>query len=269
MVNVVVTGGSKGIGLGLAEEFLRRGANVAIAGRDANSLEAAVAKLRKLACNDQQVTGHACDVTDYLQVRALWQLASSNFGKIDMWLNNAGLARTTWAIKDVPQGEVEAMVTTNMLGTINGCRVAVDGMLAQGGVAKIFNILGGGSDGEYFPGMGIYGTTKRGLDYFTNALVKELKDTDIIVGKIRPGMIITDAVIREAQEDMDNFQKSRKVMNNLVDKIETVAPYLVEEMLKTTESGHKIAWLNGKKIGMRMLKARFRSRPDLFAEFGL
>jgi hypothetical protein len=90
-----------------------------------------------------------------------------------------------------------------------------------------------------------------------------------MIGKIRPGMISTEGVIREAKEDLAHFQKSRKRMNNLVDTIETVAPYLVQEILNTKKSGTKIRWLNGKKIGMRMLKARFKERPDQFAQFGL
>jgi NAD(P)-dependent dehydrogenase (short-subunit alcohol dehydrogenase family) len=160
------------------------------------------------------------------------------------------------------------MVRTNMLGTINGSRVAAAGMSAQGH-GKLFNVLGGGSDGEYFPGLGIYGTTKRGLNYFTDALVKELADTPVIVGKIRPGMIITEAVIREAKADMENFQKSRRMMNNLVDTVDTVAPFLVDRILATEKSGTKIRWLNGGKIAGRMLKGMIKKRPDQFEPFGL
>jgi len=160
------------------------------------------------------------------------------------------------------------MVTTNMLGTINGSRVAARGMKAQG-QGKVFNMLGGGSDGEYFPGMGIYGTTKRGLDYFTRALVKELADTGVIVGKIRPGMIITEAVVREARADMANFTKSRKLMNNLVDTVETVSPFLVDRILAADRSGLRIRWLTPAKMTRRMLAGMLRKRPDQFTPFGL
>ena len=269
MVNVVITGASRGIGYGLAAEFAGRGHSVVIAARDGAGVDEAVAGLQSKTGADAQVGGISCNVARREDVQALWDHAAATMGRVDLWINNAGLARTVWAIADVPQTEVEAMVTINMLGTINGCRVAAAGMQAQGSGGKIFNILGGGSDGEYFPGMGIYGSTKRGLDYFTNALVKELKGTGILVGKIRPGMIITDAVIREIKADPEGFQKSRRVMNNLVDRVETVAPYLVDEMLKFNKSGAKIAWLSPGKLGWRMLKSRFRERPDQFAEFGL
>jgi short-subunit dehydrogenase len=265
MTTVVITGSSEGIGRGLAAEFLRRGDNVVIAGRSQAKLDTALAALGDAG---GQVSGRSCDVTDADQVQALWDHAVTQFASVDIWINNAGLARTAWQILDVPQADLTAMVHTNMMGTINGCRVAASGMSAQG-QGKIFNMLGGGSDGEYFPGMGIYGTTKRGLDYFTDALVKELKGSGVIIGKIRPGMIITEAVIREAKEDPVAFEKSRAVMNNLVDTIETVAPYLVDSIKATEKSGSKIRWLTGGKIGKRMMMARFKKRPDQFEAFGL
>ena len=141
-------------------------------------------------------------------------------------------------------------------------------MRAQGS-GKLFNMLGGGSSGEYFPGLGIYGTTKRGLDYFTDALVKELAETNVLVGKIRPGMIITEAVIREAKENPEYFEKSRKAMNNLVDTVDTVSPFLVDGILATECSGTMIRWLSGAKIAGRFARGMIRKRPDQFAAFGL
>jgi NAD(P)-dependent dehydrogenase (short-subunit alcohol dehydrogenase family) len=131
---------------------------------------------------------------------------------------------------------------------------------------RIFNILGGGSDGEYFPGMGIYGSTKRGLDYLTAALAKELSGTPVLVGKVRPGMIVTEGVIREIHADPDNFQRSRRIMNTLCDLPDTVAPYLVEQMLAMRKTGSKIAWLSGGRIAGRFLMARFKPREDLFRQ---
>ena len=265
MSTVVITGSTQGIGRGLAEEFCKRGHQVIVSGRDQGRIDETLTAMTALA---GECAGQSCDVADSTQVQALWDLATTQFGQVDIWINNAGLARTVWPILDVPQVEIENMVRTNMLGTINGCRVAGRGMVEQG-QGKLFNMLGGGSDGEYFPGLAIYGTTKRGLNYFTDALIRELADTDVIVGKIRPGMVITEAVIRDVKEDLENFQKSRKMMNNLVDTVQTVSPYLVDQILATSKSGHKIRWLNGAKISGRMLKGLFKKRPDQFEPFGL
>ena len=265
MSNIVITGSTQGIGLGLAEEFSRRGHNVLISGRDEQRVATALEKLQALPGTS---IGLPCDVANIDSVQALWDKASGELGSVDIWINNAGLARTVWAILDVPQAELETMLRTNMLGTINGCRVAARGMREQG-QGKLFNMLGGGSNGEYFPGLGVYGSTKRGLDYFTNALVKELQDTPIIVAKIRPGMVITEAVIREARENSESFQKSRKVMNNLVDRVETVAPFLVDKILSTDRSGTMIRWLTGGKMARRFALGMIRTRPDQFESFGL
>ena len=267
MVNTVITGSTKGIGFGLAREFARRGHNVAITGRTQAAVDEALASLRAAGVSGQLV-GQPCDMADPAQVQALWDAAAAAFGSVDIWINNAGLARTTHSIADFPEADIQAMLQTNLLGTIHGCQVAVRGMLAQGG-GKLFNVLGGGSDGEYFKGMGIYGTTKRGLDYLTNALVKELKNSPVIVGKIRPGMIVTEGVVREAKTDPENFNKQRKLMNILADRIETVAPYLVDRILACQQSGKKIAWLTGGRIMRKFIAGSLRKPEDKFADRGV
>ena len=265
MSTVVITGSTKGIGRGLAREFASRNWNVVISGRSQASIDEALEAIGPTA---GKVAGQACEVGEREQIQALWDFAVETFGSVDIWINNAGLARTIWPIMDTPPDQIDAMLNTNMPGTINGSITAAHGMIGQGH-GKIFNMLGGGSDGEYFPGIAIYGTTKRGLDYFSTALAKELRDTGVIVGRIRPGMIVTEAVIREAREDPDNFEKSRGMLNKLVDQVETVSPFLVDEIIRFEKTGGKIRWLTGGKIGWRMLKSRFKPRPDQFERFGL
>jgi NAD(P)-dependent dehydrogenase (short-subunit alcohol dehydrogenase family) len=265
MSNIVITGSTKGIGFGLAKEFAGRGHNVAIAGRTQEAIDDAIKRIGEV---QGSLIGKPCDVSDKDAVQALWDKAEAGFGSVDIWINNAGLARTTHKIIEYSNEDVKTMVMTNVLGTINGCQVAGNGML-KSGQGKIFNMLGGGSDGQYFPGMGVYGTTKRGLNYLTDAMIKEFKDSNIIIGKIRPGMVITEAIIREANDDIDNFQKNRKVMNILCDHVETVSPFLVDGILKTNKSGTKISWLSGSKIGLRMMFSRFSKQEDKFARYGL
>lgn len=261
-MNFVITGSTKGIGFALAKNVVGRGGQVLISGRAQADVDAAVARLGGKAI------GLAADVTDAAQVQALWDKAAASFGRVDVWINNAGVANTTRKIVETSPADLRNMVTTNLLGTIHGSQVAARGMTAQGG-GRIFNILGGGSDGEYFPGMGIYGSTKRGLDYFTRALVKELAGTPVIVGRVRPGVLLTEGVVREIKADPASFAKSRRMMNVICDLPDTVAPYLVERMLAMQKSGGKIAWLSGGKIAQRFLMARFKPRADLFQTLGL
>ena len=148
-------------------------------------------------------------------MQALWDAAVDRFGRVDVWINNAGVAHTTQHIVDIPPDDVAAMVTTNMLGTIYGSQVAVRGMTAQGR-GSLFNVLGGGSDGKIREYMGVYGATKRGLKMFTDALIKETAGGPVLVGEIRPGILITDGWLREAHAAQDGYvEANRKALNVL------------------------------------------------------
>lgn len=262
----VITGSTQGIGRALAKYCVGQGHDVLISGRDPTRVEQIAEALASAGAG--RVLGRAADVSRKADVQALWDSAIAAFGSVDVWINNAGVANTTRPIVDVAEGDVANMVSTNVLGTIHGAQVAAAGMKAQRH-GRIFNMLGGGSDGEYFPGMGVYGTTKRGLDYLSDALVKELQGTPVLVGKVRPGIVITEGMLREVQADPANFEKARKMLNILGDLPDTVAPYLIQKMLAMPKSGGKIAWLNGGKIAGRFLRARIKPRADLFAAVGV
>jgi NAD(P)-dependent dehydrogenase (short-subunit alcohol dehydrogenase family) len=262
-MNIVITGGTKGIGRALAEEFWQQGHQVLVCGQNSAELQA-LAQSK----GGERFYATSCNIRELAQVESLRDFALQQMGSIDIWINNAGLAKTTNSILQTSQQDLETMVTTNILGTMQCCRVAAVLMLAQG-YGKIFNMLGGGSDGEYFAGMGVYGSTKRSLDYFSTALAKELVGSGVIVGRIRPGMIITEGVVREAKADLANFQRRRHFANLICDEPETVAPYLAAEILKCNKPGHKIAWLSSLKISLRMLRGLVNKPQDKFSRYGL
>lgn len=262
-MRVVITGGSKGIGRALATEFWQRGHQVLVCGQNSTELEALAANFEHQRFYIQQ-----CNIRELSQVEALIEQAHDCMGGVDIWVNNAGLAKTTNSILDTSQNDVETMLLTNVLGTIQCSRAAARAMVKQGH-GKLFTMLGGGSDGEFFPGMGIYGSTKRALDYFTDALAKELADTGVLVGKIRPGMIITEGVIRESKADLANFKKRRHFANLVCDEPETVAPFLVDAMLSCQRTGQKIAWLSRRKLWARFIKGLFIKPADKFSAYGL
>jgi NAD(P)-dependent dehydrogenase (short-subunit alcohol dehydrogenase family) len=267
MKNVVVTGSTKGIGHALATEFARLGHGVVVTGRTEAAVDEAVAKIKAVAPK-AAVVGVPTDVTDFDSVQALWDRAVAELGRVDIWVNNAGLAISTKTIVQNDPSEVSAMVRTNMLGTMFGAKVAAAGMLSQGG-GQIVNILGGGSDGKFRPGQAIYSSTKRGLGLFTEALTKELEGTNVTVGSVRPGILITDGFIRESKlEDPAKFAKQRKALNIIADPVDEVAPWIAGQILAKPQNGAKTVWLTNGKIARRFAMAGFNKR-DLFTRYGL
>lgn len=264
---IVITGSTQGIGRALAEHYVRTGHAVVVTGRSEEGVAKVVAALTPVA-GTGRVVGHAVDVTDAAAVQGLWDAAVAELGGVDLWINNAGVAHTTRPIVETDPGDVRTMVSTNMLGTIYGSQVAVRGMTAQGG-GQVFNVLGGGSDGRIRPGMGVYSATKRGLDLFTAALVKETAGGPVRVGQVRPGILLTEGWLREAARAPEQVSSQRRALNILCDDVDEVAPYLAEQMLSSTEHGDRIAWLTGAKMARRFLTPGYGAKRDVLARHGL
>ncbi|MFB4308883.1 SDR family oxidoreductase [Actinomadura sp. GTD37] len=264
MRKAVVTGSTRGIGCALARELVRRGHSVVVSGRTQAAVDETTERLRKDAPDGVTIHGRTVDVTDPAQVEELWDAAVDALGGVDLWINNAGVAHTTRPIVETTADEVRAMVTTNMLGTVYGAQVAVRGMRAAGG--QVFNVLGGGSDGRVRPGMGVYSATKRGLDSFTRALVKEVAGTGVRVGQVSPGILITEGWLREAAAAPDQVAEQRRILNILCDHVDDVAPYLVDRMLASTRNGDAIAWLTTGRMTRKFLNPRKR---DVLSRYGL
>jgi len=264
MRNIVITGSTRGIGFGLAESFLKAGCKVMISGRTASSIKDALGVLRERYAKEV-VDGQVCDVRNYSDLEGLWQAAIDRFGKVDIWINNAGLNHKLAKIWELAPEEISAIVDTNLLGVIYGSRVAVQGMVAQG-YGSIYNMEGFGSDGRKMEGMSIYGSTKYGLRYFNETLEIATRNLPVIVGSISPGMVMTDMLLKEdIERTPEESERSRRIINILADRVETVTPWIVEKILANQKTGVRIAWLTPWKIMGRFLTAPFRKR-DLYEE---
>jgi NAD(P)-dependent dehydrogenase (short-subunit alcohol dehydrogenase family) len=261
---VVITGSTRGIGFGLADAFLELGNAVVICGRSQDSVEAALARLAAIH-GAERILGHACDISHLEQVQGLWNTTQAHFGQVDIWINNAGLSHPRAEFWKQPPELVQAVVDTNLTGTMYGCQVALRGMLAQG-FGALYNMEGLGSDGRQVAGMTLYSTTKYGLKYLTDALVEETKDTLLLVGALSPGMVLTDMLIREQDERSDaDWQAAKRMFNILADRVEDVTPWLARQVLANDKSGARIKWLTRGRIMVRFLTAPFRKR-DLFEQ---
>ncbi|MEU4562809.1 SDR family oxidoreductase [Actinoplanes sp. NPDC023936] len=249
MTVVVVTGGTRGIGQGLVRAFLAEGAQVAYCGR---------------SIPDSSVIGDAlgivADVTDRADVRKLWDASVDKYGKVDIWINNAGLSNSRKPLWRLDPAEIDAVVDVNLRGTLQASAVVLDAMLAQGHGA-LWNMEGLGSNGQIVAGLMPYGATKRGLTYATLAMAKELAGTPVKVGLLSPGMVVTDLLTRDYEPA--ELEKAKKIFNILADRVETVTPWLARKVLAGTRNGGRVAWLTNRKAAYRFATAAFTKR-DLF-----
>lgn len=258
MTSIVITGSTRGIGFSLAQAFLNRGCEVMLNGRSTPSVESALASLANEA-GAEKVAGHAADMADYDQVQGLWDAAQSRFGRVDVWINNAGQGQRPMAPWEQPPDVIRSVVETNLLGAMFGSMVALKGMLAQGG-GEIYNMEGMGSDGRQQAGLIFYGTTKYGLRYFNEALAEEASGTQVKVGALQPGMILTDLVVGQYRGRPEEWDRVKSIFNIIADRVETVTPWLADQVLANDKSGARIRWLTRPKLMWRFLTAPFINR---------
>ncbi len=253
--NIVITGSTRGIGYGLAEAFLQLGCAVVVGGRSSESSARAAERLAARYDADR-VFGLACDVTIPAQVASLWQGAVAHFGKVDIWVNNAGYTGEMDMVWERPAAEVQSVIDTNLVGTILGAQVALRGMQAQGHGA-IYNMEGMGSDGRKHAGLTLYGTTKCAVHYFTESLAMEAKDTQIIVGGLRPGMVATDLLRERYKDRPDDWERAKKIFNILAERVEHVAPWLAQRMLANRTNGVILSYSSPWKMLWKFLRSPF------------
>lgn len=263
---VVITGSTRGIGFGLAGALLERDCKVVISGRTEQSVNDAVQKL-SAASESPAVSGTACDVRSDESLQALWEHAQSEFGQVDIWVNNAGISNQPKNMWELETHEIEAVIDTNILGSVLGTKVAVSNMLGQGRGA-VYLMEGMGSDGRTHSGLSIYGMSKYALDYFFKALSEEVKDTAIIAAAIRPGMVVTDLITEPYRGKPDEWERVKPIFNIIADPVGPVSEWMAEAILHNDQNGRVISRVSNIAMTLRFLKAPFTKR-DLFKDVDL
>ena len=186
MHTAVITGGSKGIGLAIAEAFAADGVNVVIAGRDQNALAAAEVKLSALKGG---ALVSRTDVRDYAAVEKLMQDAAAKFGGIDVLVNNAGVGRFA-PVDEMSLEDWHTVIDTN-LNAVFYCTKAALPFLRKSSNAYVVNIssLAGKN---WFAGGAAYCASKAGVNAFSESLMQDVRQHDIRVSYVMPGSVNTE-----------------------------------------------------------------------------
>uniref|UniRef100_A0A7S4NF00 Protochlorophyllide reductase n=1 Tax=Odontella aurita TaxID=265563 RepID=A0A7S4NF00_9STRA len=302
----IITGGTRGVGFGLARELLRRGQNVFLCGRSAGSVEKAISRLEEEIVGGENagggvgggcVGGVPCDVSNPDEVRKLWDAAVARFGRVDVFVNNAGILpyvpllpppAAEKSIDDEAEDRIDhdeqisRCVDVNVKGAIYCCRVAAAGMRRQPKSSKtrpcrIYLMEGLGSRGDIRDSdMMVYGLTKYAGAYLANAVEKELAcrakrpstssldEPAVCLGRLSPGIVTTDMLMGSfVNKSPEEVAQKKRILNILADSEGTVTPWLADQLIAGNLT---IRWLTPAGILGRFAKSLFLPSRDLFTD---
>lgn len=200
----LVTGGTRGIGLAISEEFVKAGARVAILGSNPKNVDTAVKKLNQLSGNE--VLGVVANVGELSEVLAGVKVIESNLGTVEILVNNAGITRDALFMR-MTEENWDNVINVNLKGVFN-CTKAVFRPMVKNRFGKIINITSVvGLSGNM--GQANYAASKAGVIGFTKTIAKEGAPFNIICNAVAPGFIDTqmtkdlpDKVIEEIRANI-------------------------------------------------------------------
>lgn len=191
----VVTGASRGIGKAAAEELARCGAKVVLLARSRTDVED---NAKAISASGSEAMGIGCDVTAFSAVSAAIKEAHSQFGGIDIVINNAGVIDPIAHLAESEPGAWSLAVDVNIKGVYYVMRAALPGMIARGG-GTIVNLSSGAANSA-LEGWSHYCATKAAVKKLTEVAHKELAGKGVRVVGLSPGTVATDmmATIKES-----------------------------------------------------------------------
>ena len=181
----LITGGTKGIGYGIAESMLKEGMNVAITGRTRDGVEKAEKQLSEIGSGD--VLGIVSDVRDLSSLEKGVQSIISKWGQLDVLIANAGVGHFA-SIMDMTPDQWNETIDINLTGVFNSSKACIPELKkTQGYIITIASLAGT----NFFAGGAAYNASKFGLVGFTQAMMLDLRHEGINVSTIMPGSVAT------------------------------------------------------------------------------
>ncbi|NJL75320.1 MAG: SDR family oxidoreductase [Saprospiraceae bacterium] len=181
----LITGGTKGIGYGIAEAMLKEGMNVTITGRSQAALDEAVSQLNQLA--PSKVLGVVADVIDMEAQQHSIQATLSKFGQLDVLVANAGVGHFA-SIEELTPAQWHEVIEVNLTGVFYSVKAALSALRAsQGYIITVASLAGT----NFFAKGSAYNASKFGLVGFSQAIMLDLRQYGIKVTTIMPGSVAT------------------------------------------------------------------------------
>jgi NAD(P)-dependent dehydrogenase (short-subunit alcohol dehydrogenase family) len=210
----VVTGGAQGFGLAITERFIQAGAKVVIWDIDKNAAKEAIDKVKSENLSHQVV-----DVTNFEIVNKNLGEVDKKYGKIDIFVNNAGIAGMNTTVAEYPLDEWKKVMNLNLNSVFYCCKAVVPFML-KNDYGRIVNIASiAGKEGN--PNASAYSTSKAGVIGLTKSLGKELAQNNIAVNCVTPAAAKT-RIFDQMTEEHINYMLS-KIPRNKFAKVEELA----------------------------------------------
>jgi benzil reductase ((S)-benzoin forming) len=202
----VITGASRGLGAGLAERFLQLGLGVAACARSRPELSGAQAD------PPDGLLSASVDVTDAAAVAAFCDRAAAHFGRVDLWINNAGLLAPIGPLRDNDPTEFARHIEVNVLGVFHGSQAFIRHVRARGGEGVLLNISSGAARNAY-AGWSAYCAGKAAVDRMSESIALEETDGALRVHAVAPGIIDTDMQGLIRQCSPEQFPRVQKFLD--------------------------------------------------------
>lgn len=248
---MVVTGASSGIGLATAQEAAKQGARLVLAARGGDVLDAVV---QGLVENGFEAIAVVADVAERAEVERIAQAAIARFGRIDTWVNNAGIS-IFGRLEEIAPEDHQRLFQTNFWGTVNGSLEAVRRMKHRGGGA-IINV-GSEVSERSIPMQGMYASSKHAVKGFTDALRMELEKegAPLQVTLVKPAAIDTMFAVHAK-----NYMEREPALPPPVYAPEVVA----DAILYCAENPKREAYAGG---ASKMIAAGSKLMPRMFDRY--
>lgn len=192
--------------------------------------EQAVAEIAgRLKNQGLNAIGISADVSNPADLKKLFQYTIKEFGKIDVWINNAGLSGGYRYLHDLTSEEISDIINTNLTGLVDACRMILDYFINQkGGI--LINMSGRGGRSESSPYTAVYACTKAAISNLTKSLAAEYRKYPVSIHYVLPGMMQTDFYVDiKVSRGFENTEKTiRLVMNAFGTPLDTVARLFVK-----------------------------------------